>query len=160
LEYDEDMSDKSQTVVRIVGTLVIVVSACSRSPQEGKATQVASLNDLPTAYKLYNASPLVEIRDLGDAPESLRTELRGDMVRGGEGPGGRCCEFILGGVSPTSVIIAFELFGYVPSYRAMAFVHTNSGWSEAGQWNIGAVNSLQELKEMTNRPPDFWGNAR
>jgi hypothetical protein len=155
------MSHKSLAAVWTLGSLIIAISACSRSQQDDTTTKFGSVNDPPSSYKVYNASSLVEIRDIADLPEALRSKLlRGDMARGGEGPGGRCCEFILGGVSPTSAVVAYELFGFVSMYQAAAFVQSESGWIEAGQWNIGTVSSLEGLKEMTNRPPDYWGHAR
>jgi hypothetical protein len=155
------MSNKSQSAAWITA-LIFLASGCSRSPDGNTAAQLGSVSDPPTAYKFYNASSLVEIRDFADLPEAVKNKLlHGPMANGGgEGPGGRCCEFVLGGVSPTSAVVAYELFGYVPSFQATAFVHTDSGWIEAGQWRIGPVNSLQRLREMTNRPPDFWGHAR
>jgi hypothetical protein len=73
----------------------------------------------------------------------------------GDGPDGRCCLFMVGGVSSTNAIVAYEIFAYVPTYRATAFVHTDSGWIEAAHWNTGAVSSFAGLEEMTARPPDY-----
>jgi hypothetical protein len=81
--------------------------------------------------------------------------MRGKYEGSGEGPEGRCCVFIVGGVSQTSAIVAYELFGFVPSYQASAFVQGKAGWVKVGEWNIGPASTLAELKVLTSRSPDF-----
>lgn len=104
----------------------------------------------------FKSSSLNEVRQLEDLPEGLKSVLRqGKYAGGGEGPEGRCCVFLVGGIDETSALVAYEIFGFVPTYRANAFVQSKAGWVTAGEWTIGAPSTLQELKEMTSRPPDF-----
>jgi hypothetical protein len=102
----------------------------------------------------FNSSSLKEVRQPDDLPEGLKFVLRqGRYAGSGEGPEGRCCVFLVGGIAETSALVAYEIFGFVPTYRANAFVQSKAGWVTAGEWTIGAASTLEELKEMTSRPP-------
>lgn len=141
-----------------MSTLILGVG-CSRSPQNAvpASAELTSVNDPPTAaFKLFNPTSLVEVPNVGNLPDGVRTLLSKDsMSFAGGGPGGRCCVFVVGGASPTSAIVAYEIFTVEPSYRAIAFVHTDSGWVEAAHWNINAVSTFAGLKELTARSPDY-----
>jgi hypothetical protein len=103
----------------------------------------------PTAgeiSKAYDASSLVEVRELNNLPEELQPLLHFDM--GGEGPNGRARKFILGGAGNSSALVAYEEFGYVGNFVAEEFVKIGSKWYSVGAWRIGEPNNLSELKEM------------
>jgi hypothetical protein len=137
--------------------LLLTVIGCSPSHQDASTGTLVSVNQPREEFKLYSPSSLVEVQKFADLPDGLRAVLlRGKYTNGGEGPDGKCCAILIAGVSKTSALVAYELFGYVPSYRACAFVQTNTGWVPAGEWNIGPQSTLVGLKEMTSRPPDFW----
>ena len=59
-------------------------------------------------------------------------------------------KFLVGGVSDTSAIVAYELFGYVPSFRAQAYVYSNSRWISSKEWEIpSGVTNLRDLLTFT-----------
>lgn len=141
----------------MAATVLLTINACSPSHHDASTDPLVSVNQPREEFKLYSSSSLVEVRNFADLPEGLRGNLeRGKYAAGGEGPQGRCCMFIVGGVSRTSAIVAYEIFGYVPSYQAAAFVQAKRGWVRAGEWGIEPASTLVELKELTSRPPDFW----
>jgi hypothetical protein len=139
-----------------VAVVLLTVIACSPSHQDASTDTLVSVSQPGEAFKLYSPSSMVEIRNFNDLPHGLEEILmRGKYAGSGEGPEGRCCVFLVGGVSPTSAIVAYEIFGYVPTYRANAFVQAKIGWVKAGEWNIGPASTLVELKDLTSRSPDF-----
>jgi hypothetical protein len=143
---------------RALTTAVIFMTAIACAPSHHDASQdaVESSNKPAETFKSYSPSSMVEVRKLDDLPDGLREILmRGKYGGSGEGPEGRCCVFLVGGVSKTSAIVAYELFGYVPTYQANAFVQAKAGWVNAGEWNIGPASTLVELKDLTSRSPDF-----
>jgi hypothetical protein len=126
------------------------------SQHDASGDAVESANQSAEAFKAYSSSSMVEVRKLDELPNGLREILmRGKYGRSGEGPEGRCCGFLVGGVSQTSAIVEYELFGLVPTYQASAFVQGKAGWVKAGEWNIGPASTLAELKVLTYRSPDF-----
>jgi hypothetical protein len=139
-------------------------SVCTRecppsSHHDASRDGVESVNQPAEAFKSYSPSSMVEVRKLDDLPNGLRDSLmRGKYGASGEGPEGRCCVFLVGGVSQTSAIVEYEFFGLVPTYQATAFVQGTAGWVEAGAWNIGyrrPTPTLVELKDLTSRSPDI-----
>jgi hypothetical protein len=117
---------------------------------------------------LYDPSSLIETKTLGALPADLQSVL-GVHATGyarladvGEpcnptdyrhGDPGRC--FFVGGVSPTSALVAFKIGGFAgQSGVGEAFVHSNSTWIKVHSWNIRYPRNLNELREMTrNQPP-------
>jgi|ERR1700722_1919837 len=119
---------------------------------------VASAAAIVRTYRPpFDSSSLNEVRRFEDLPEQLQWLLRNSKYAGsGEGPEGRCCVFLVGGVGETSALVAYEIFGYVPTYQANAFVQTKAqSWVYAGEWTISSASTLEELKALTSRPPDF-----
>jgi hypothetical protein len=119
-------------------------------------------------FKLYDPSSLVETKTLGNLPADLQSVL-GVHATGYErladvgepcnptdvvaNDPGRC--FFVGGVSPTSALVAFKIGGYAgQSGVGEAYVHTKSTWIKVESWNIGYPSNLTELREMTSFPPD------
>ena len=119
---------------------------------------VASAAEIVRHYRpQFDSSSLNQVRRFDDLPDGLQSVLRnGKYANSGEGPGGRCCVFLVGGISESSALVAYEIFGYVPSYRAYAFVRIKlEHWVNAGEWTISSASTLEELKALTSRPPDF-----
>lgn len=141
----------------IAAAMLICTCGCSPQSAAPAAAKLASVNDPPTAaFSIYDAPSLVEIPNFANLPDGVKALLsHGPMSFPGEGPDGRCCVFLLGGVSSTSALVAYEIFAEPPSYRAIAFAHSGSGWVEAAHWNINAAGSFPGLKEMTARSPDY-----
>ena len=141
----------------MAATVLLTNNACSPSHHDASADALVSVNQPREEFRPYSPSTLVEVRKFDDLPDGLRAALKGGKYAvSGEGPEGRCCTFVVGGISRTSALVAFEIFGYVPTYQANAFVQAKTGWVKAGEWGIGPVSTLVELKELTSRPPDFW----
>ena len=60
-------------------------------------------------------------------------------------------KFLVGGVSDTGAIVAYELFGYVPSFRAQTYVYSNSRWISAKEWDIpSGISNLHDLLSVTS----------
>jgi hypothetical protein len=141
------------------GFTLICTRECPRLPHHDVSQDgVESANQPTEAFKSYSPPSMVEVRKLDDLPNGLReTLMRGKYGGGGDGPEGRCCVFLVGGVSQTSAIVEYEFFGLVPTYHATAFVQGKAGWVKAGEWNIGykdPASNLVELKDLTSRSPD------
>jgi hypothetical protein len=103
----------------------------------------------------FDSSSLNEVRRFEALPENLQWVLRKSFEIRGEGPEGRCCVFLVGGVGETSALVAYENYGFIPTYRAHAFVQTKAKqWVYAGEWTISSVSTLEKLKAVTSRPPD------
>jgi hypothetical protein len=125
------------------------------SHNDASRDDVESAKQSAEAFKSYSPSSMAEVRKFDELPNGLREILmRGKYGGSGEGEG-RCCVFIVGGVSQTSAIVAYELFGLVPTYQASAFVQGKAGWVKVGEWNMGPASTLAELKVLTSRSPDF-----
>lgn len=137
----------------LVLTMTVVV-ACSRSPS-GKET----LTQLPGVagdahselYSLYDPKSLVEAKAFAEMPEGVRVLANsGGMEASGEGPGGRLQQFMIGGVGPTSALMAYEQFGFIPTYGAVAYVYSGTKWVSVRKWAIRKVGTLKEAIEMTS----------
>lgn len=125
--------------------------------------------------KLYDASSLVESKTLKVLPRDLQLVLGvdstgydriadvaepcfpTDVVSAGYPT--KC--FFVGGVSPTSALVAYKVGGYEgQSGVGAAYVRTNSGWTKVATWKIGYPSNLKELQEMTRLPPDNMSFSR
>jgi hypothetical protein len=155
--YDPRMRTSSLSSGTVMSAIVLLtINACSRSHDDASTDTLVSVNQPRDEFKLYSSSSLVEVRNFADLPEGLRAILaRGKYAVGGEGPEGRCCMFMVAGVSRSSAIVEYEIFGYVPSYQAAAFVQAKNGWVRAGEWGIEPASTLVALEGLTSRPPDF-----
>jgi len=146
------------------GLLLFGPIACSRSQNGSSHVNLVSVNDREPdeiagrdARKSYDSKTLVEQKEFAGIPSDVRDLLEKSIFSaGGEGPNGKCCAYLVGGFDNNNALVAFEGFGFVPNYRAIAYVHIKAGWVKAGGWEIGPVSTLVGLKEMTDRPPDFW----
>ena len=151
---------------------VIGVVGCSPSstpaPTPNSRTPLESQLAASELLKLYDQSSLVEAKTLGDLPTDLQAVL-GVHASGyariadvgepcnptdviGNDPA-RC--FFVGGVSPTSALIAFKIGGIAgQSGVGEAYVHANSTWTKVESWGIGFPTNLKALREMVSLPPD------
>jgi hypothetical protein len=123
----------------------------------GLALSIYSAAGAPTdadLFKLYSPSSLMEVRNFSDLPDGVRALAnRSGMDARGEGPGGRLRQFLVGGVSETSALVAYEQFGYVPTYMADAYVKNGSNWVAIRSWEIGRVTTLDETRDMIRALP-------
>ena len=70
-------------------------------------------------------------------------------------PGDRPGRFIIASVSSTSALVAYEMYGYVPTTHATACVHAKSDWIVAKKWDaVGYPKTLSELR-MSNGLPNL-----
>jgi hypothetical protein len=59
---------------------------------------------------------------------------------------------MVAGVSDTSALVSYEMFGYVPTTHAIAYVHVKSNWVAARKWdNVGYPKTLSELQDSIAR---------
>jgi hypothetical protein len=50
-------------------------------------------------------------------------------------------------------LVAYEHFGYVPTYKADAYVKNGSDWVAIRSWEIGQVTTLDEARNMIRALP-------
>jgi len=155
--------------------LMLCVGACSGKPQ-GATQQTPSLEDggstpAPT-YASYDPASLTEIRSLSGFPNELSAVLGwhrhasggtapdSDIVDAGEtfNPtdvvGGRPSRrFLVGGLSITSALVAYEEGGWGPRYFAAAYVLGKSGWVLVGRWRIDWATTLPKVLDQTKEHP-------
>jgi len=80
-------------------------------------------------FKLFDPASLIEVRNFADLPDGVKALGNQDGINAsGEGPDVRLRKFMVGGVSQTSALVAYEQFGYVPNFIAAAYVYTGSKW--------------------------------
>ena len=59
-------------------------------------------------------------------------------------------KFLVGGASKSSAIVAYEQFGYVPSFFAQSYVFSNSHWVAVKRWQLTAeIVHLHDLISAT-----------
>ena len=137
------------------------------APKPNLGAAIDKQLSIEQVLKLYDPSSLVDAKTLGALPTALQSIL-GVHATGyarladvgepcnptdyhGEDPG-RC--FLVGGVSPTSALVAFKIGGIAgQSGVGEAYVYTNSTWTKVHRWNIGHPRNLNELREMTRDRP-------
>jgi hypothetical protein len=80
---------------------------------------------------------LIEVTSISDLPKGLKFHVNGWLGQRNEkigppseddDPGDRPGRFIIAGVSSTSALVAYEMYGYVPTTHATACVHAKSDW--------------------------------
>ena len=111
--------------------------------------------------KHYDPSSLIEITSISDLPKSLQSRVNGWLSQRNEkngppsqdgDPADRPGRFIIAGVSDTSALIAYEMYGYVPTTHATAYVHAKSDWIVAKKWDaVGYPKTLGELRMSVER---------
>lgn len=140
--------------------LVVIATVCACSSKNQDAAQPQTLvaaRALTGAdiFKLYDPSSLVEVRNFSDLPDGVKALAnRSGMDAKGEGPDGRLRQFLVGGLSKTSALVAYEQFGYVPTYMADAYVKNGSDWVAIRSWKIGQVTTLDEARNMIQALPE------
>ena len=136
-----------------VALIALSVVACSRSPNNSTTQIQAPPRETKTdVSKLYDPASLVEVRNFDDLPEAVRALANNSYMtaRLDNTP----TKFLVGGVSNSSAIMAYELFGYVPSFRAQAYIYSQSQWISGRQWDIGSeITHLKDLISATSSSP-------
>ena len=46
--------------------------------------------------------------------------------------------------------MAYEQFGFIPTFGAVAYVYTGKEWIAVKKWEISKVSTLKEAIEMTS----------
>jgi len=156
---------------------MLSVGACSRNPQDAIQQTSSSGGGESTpavTYASYDSSSLTEVRSLSGFPDELSTLLGwhrkgdgstgpdSDIVNAGEEfhptdvVGGRPSRrFVVGGLSTTSALVAYEEGGgWGPRYFAAAYVRGKSGWALVARWRINWATTLREVQSQTSKPPD------
>jgi hypothetical protein len=159
-----------------VAALMLSMGAYSRNPKDATQQTSSSGEGESTSavtYTSYDSSSLTEVRSLTGFPDNLSALLgwhrKGD---GGTGPdsdivnagedfhptdvvGGRPSRrFVVGGLSTTSALVAYEEGGWGSRYFAAAYVRGKSGWALVARWRINWATTLREVQSQTSKPPD------
>jgi len=133
---------------------LLSVVACSRSEHPASAQAQAPTSETPVStevFRLYDPSKLVEIRSFADLPEGVKALANRYLS---EVFDNTPTKFLVGGASESSAIVAFERFGYAPSYYARAYVYSESRWVAAKEWTIGrGITNLRDLLSVTSSSP-------
>jgi hypothetical protein len=106
------------------------------SPQAKKATR-------------YDPTSLIEVKALSDFPSQVQALANASFMstKYDNTP----TKFLVGGVSRSSAIIAYEEFGYVPFFFAQSYVYNDSQWIPAKRWSLGSeITNLHDLVAATN----------
>ena len=94
--------------------------------------------------KLYSPASLHEVRSFADLPEGVKA-LANDRYMNAM-LDNTPTKFLAGGINETGAIVAYEQFGYVPSFHAQSYVYSHSRWIPAKEWDIPAgVTNLHDL---------------
>ena len=137
----------------IVALMVVISTACSdnaHNKMSDGATPAASNVSGIDNFKKYEPASLVEVKAFADLPDGVKNLANMDgMDARGEGPDGRLRRFMVGGTSQTSALLAYEQFGFVPTYVAVAYVYAGSHWIAVRRWDISKVTTLQEALNVT-----------
>jgi hypothetical protein len=138
----------------IAAPLLFSAVACSRSEHHAATQAQAPTSERPVStevFRLYDPSKLVEIQSFADLPNGVRALANRYMS---EVIDNTPTKFLVGGVSETSAIVAFEQFGYVPSFHARAYVYSDSRWVAAKAWSIDrGITNLRDLLSVTSSSP-------
>lgn len=144
--------------------LVGVSAAHDANPSPGGDVSIHSVTS-----ESYDSSSLTEVRSLSGFPAEL-TALIGWHKKGSGGianvgedfnatdslddrPSRR---FLVGGVSNTSALVAYEEGGWGTKKFATAYVHLKSGWAIVARWRIDMATTLREVQSETSRPSDKY----
>jgi len=131
---------------------VIALSAGSKSENNadqrtGRETRTAVVSPGGLDF-----SSLREVHNFADFPEGVRSLANDNFMR--QMSDNQFPRFLVGGVSESRAIIAFEEFGYVPVFKAVAYEHKPTGWTYVRRWDsIGPVNDLQKLLHVLSVTP-------
>jgi hypothetical protein len=115
-----------------------------------------SVTEQAAIAKQYDPSSLVEVTSIANLPNDLKAHFKGWLGQRRENiappsedddPGDSSGRFTIAGVSDSSALVAYELYGYVPTTHATAYVHVKSDWIAARKWdNVGYPQTLRELQ--------------
>ena len=153
--------------------LMLSVSACSRNESTQQIPSAGGSEPMPSVtYASYDSSSLTEIRSLSGFPKELSAVLGWrTQAGGGTGPdsdivdvgetfnptdvvGGRPSRrFLVGGLSTTSALVAYEEGGPARQYFAAAYVLGKSGWTLVGRWRIDWATTLPKVLDQTRGHP-------
>jgi hypothetical protein len=132
--------------------LLLGVAACPRSEHDVSAQSPAPTSETPVwtdVVSLYDPSKVVEIRSFSDLPEGVKALANRSYMS--EVRDNTPTKFLVGGASESSAIVAFEQFGYVPSFHARAYVFSESRWVAAKAWSIDrGTTNLRDLLFATS----------
>jgi hypothetical protein len=145
-----------------MATSILIMSACSRSGDRAAAQlHEMSIAEQAEIAKRYDPSALAEVTSISNLPADLKSHFKGWLGQRSEHPGApsehddpgdRPGRFIIAGVSDTSALVAYEMFGYVPTTHATAYVHAKSDWVVAKNWDgVGYPKTLSELQLSIER---------
>jgi hypothetical protein len=133
----------------------VSVVACSRLPHDVPTRTPAAPPDTSTntdVSKLYDSASLVEVRKFDDLPEAVKALANNSYMTAmlDNTP----TKFLVGGVSDSRAMVAYEQFGYVPHFRVQTYVYSQSRWISGRQWDIGSgITNLQDLISITSSSP-------
>jgi hypothetical protein len=137
---------RTQTVLPEILSVVLLffsLNGLSQAQNGARATDQAGRSEL------YDPAPMLEVKRFADLPEGVKTLANGSFMK--ERYDNTPTKFLVGGASKSSAIVAYEQFGYVPSFFAQSYVHTNSGWVAAKRWQLDRqIVQLSDLISSTS----------
>ena len=84
--------------------------------------------------EIYNPAAMIEVKNFADLPDGVQALANGSFMK--ERFDNTPTKFLVGGASKSSAIVAYEQFGYVPSFFAQSYVFSNSRWFAAKRWQL------------------------
>jgi len=97
----------------------------------------------------YNPAAMVEVKNFADLPDGVQALANGSFMK--ERFDNTPTKFLVGGASKSSAIVAYEQFGYVPSFFAQSYVFSDSRWFAAKRWQLDRqIVQLSDLISSTS----------
>jgi hypothetical protein len=120
-----------------------------RCPVDGSPVRAMMTLTGTDVSKIYNPVAMIEVKNFADLPDGVQTLANESFMKGRYD--GTPTKFLIGGASKSSAVVAYEQFGYVPSFFAQSYILSNSRWVEAKRWQLDAeIISLRDLILFTS----------
>jgi len=120
-----------------------------KTPNDAARSTETAASLQPEKTVQYDPTSLIEVKALSDLPSQVRSLANASFMA--TNYDNTPTKFLVGGVSRSSAVIAYEEFGYVPSIYAQSYVYSGSQWIPAKSWNLGSeITSLHDLVAATN----------
>lgn len=133
----------------IVGVILNVLAAgsgCSRSPTAVATSRAPEENPQTLYLQFFDAGSLQEVNDFHALPPGVRDHIYPNINP----------PFIVGGLSKTNALVAYQVGDYVPTYVADAYIFHNNRWIKVNSWGVPIQGSitlpqlLETIKQVDN----------
>jgi len=118
-------------------------------PMDGSPVRAMMTLTGTDVSKLYNPVAMIEVKNFADLPDGVQTLAKETFMK--ERYDSTPTKFLIGGASKSSAVVAYEQFGYVPSFFAQSYIFRNSRWVEGKRWQLDTeIIRLRDLISFTS----------